>query len=138
MYADGVLLNVSLDNIGTCEILLIRAVESLSAWLKTIGLSISMLRFKLCIFTRSRVRSEDISLNLAGALVSCQPSPKYLGIIWDRPLSCVPHIKPVAAKNSRAINVMRVIFRITWGASPSGLLTVHRGLLRVSSPVPQR
>lgn len=77
MHADDVLIYLTMNDVNTCT-LLTRAVESLSLWLATTSLSISIPKFQVCIFTTSRVKDDDISLNLAGTLVTCGASPFLL------------------------------------------------------------
>ena len=48
----------------------------------------------------------------------------------DTRLTWVPHIKYIADKAAHATNVLRVIARVSWGASPALLLTVYRNLFR--------
>ncbi|XP_033231640.1 uncharacterized protein LOC117182647 [Belonocnema kinseyi] len=45
-------------------------------------------------------------------------------------MTYIPHIESIAVKGSRTINIMRVIAKVTWGASPLLLLMVHKELVR--------
>ena len=70
-------------------------------------------------------------LMVGGIDFPCLMKLKYLGIMLDRRLTRIPYIKYITMKASRAVNVLRVISRVSLGVSPSILLTIHRGLIRI-------
>ena len=130
MYADDLLLYVrgsdAVRELGLLE----SAVDSLTPWLGSLGLSISLPKSQLCVFSRVRRGFGDVSIRIGDLSISCQPSLKYLGVIMDARFTLVPHIKYIADQAIRAINVLRVIARVSWGANPALLLTVYRNLFR--------
>lgn len=62
-------------------------------------------------------------------MIPCQLTFNYLGVLLDIRMIRVPHIKNIATKGFRAIKIMHVISRVTWGAFPSLLLTVYKWLI---------
>ena len=55
---------------------------------------------------------------------------KFLGIIFDRKLSFIPHIKYLKAKCLKALNLLKVLSHTNWGADRSVLLQLFRSLIR--------
>ena len=41
---------------------------------------------------------------------------KFLGIVFDRKLSFIPHIKQLKAECQKALNLLRVVAHTDWGA----------------------
>ena len=130
MYADDLLLYVRGSDAVRALGLLESAVESLTPWLGGLGLSISLPKSQLCVFSRARRGLGDVSIRIGDLTISCQPSLKYLGVVMDARLTWVPHIKYIANKATRATNVLRVIARVSLGANTALLLTVYRNLVR--------
>ena len=55
---------------------------------------------------------------------------KFLGLIFDRKLSFIPHIKALKAKCLKALDVIRVVANTDWGADRTVLLRLYRSLIR--------
>ena len=69
-------------------------------------------------------------LSVEGHDLPCCSGIKYLGVILDRRLTWAPHVRMIAERAIRSINVIRILFRVSWGVTPSLLLTAYRGLVR--------
>ena len=55
---------------------------------------------------------------------------KFLGIIFDRKLSFLPHIRHLKEKCTKALNLLRVVAHTTWGADQQTLTHLYRSLIR--------
>ena len=55
---------------------------------------------------------------------------KYLGIIFDRKLSFIPHIKYLRTKSNKTIQLLRTIAHTNWGGSKETLFKLYRSLIR--------
>ena len=53
-----------------------------------------------------------------------------LGILFDRKLSFIPHIKYLKAKCLKALNLLKVLSHTSWGADRTTLLKLYRSLVR--------
>ena len=51
-------------------------------------------------------------------------------MILDRRLTWAPHIRMISERAIRAINVTRVLARVSWGVTPYLLLVAYRNLVR--------
>ena len=130
MYADDLLLYTRQADPHLALLRLEEAVGLLTPSLRDLGLSISIPKCQLCLFTRARSGLRDLVMRVDGCEIRCQDSLKYLGVVLDARLTWTPHIKYIAGKAMRAIGVLKALSRVSWGVSPSLLLTVYRGLVR--------
>ena len=55
---------------------------------------------------------------------------KFLGILFDRKLSFIPHIKYLKAKCFKALNLLKVLSHTSWGADRTTLLKLYWSLVR--------
>ena len=67
--------------------------------------------------------------------VSCMMIPvveesKFLGILFDRKLSFIPHIKYLKAKCLKALNLLKVLSHTSWDADRTTHLKLYRSLVR--------
>ena len=67
---------------------------------------------------------------LYGSLIPVVDEAKFLGVIFDRKLSFIPHIKYLKAKCLKALNLLKVLSHTSWGANSSILLHLYRSLIR--------
>ena len=55
---------------------------------------------------------------------------KFQGVVFDRRLSFVPHLKYVKKKALKALNILNVIGKTEWGADRKFMLRFYRSLIR--------
>ena len=55
---------------------------------------------------------------------------KFLGLWWNPKLSWHVHISQLKAKATRALNVMRTLSRLSWGADQEVLMRTYRIVIR--------
>ena len=55
---------------------------------------------------------------------------KFLGVIFDRKLSFVPHFKYVKKKGFKALNIFLIISNTEWGADQKFMLQLYKSLVR--------
>ena len=54
---------------------------------------------------------------------------KFLGVIFDRKLSFVPHLKYVKKRGLKAHNILKIIGNTEWGADRKVMLRLYRSCL---------
>ena len=69
-------------------------------------------------------------LHLYGSPIPVVDESKFLGILFDRKLSFIPHIKYLKAKCLKALNLLKVLSHTSWGADRTTLLKLYRSLVR--------
>ena len=70
---------------------------------------------------------------LNGTPVPVVEETKFLGVVFDRKLSFISHIKHLkdkCTKVSKALNLLRVLAHTSWGADQETLLHLYRSLVR--------
>ena len=77
-------------------------------------------------FCQLRKVHDDPELYLYGSLILVVVDFKFLGVLFDRKLSFIPHIKYLKAKCLKAL--LKVL--TDWGAGRTVLLQLYRSLIR--------
>jgi len=80
-------------------------------------------------FCRLYKLHQDPVLILDGSAIPVVEETKFLGIIFDRKLSFLPHIQHLKDKCTKALNLLRVVAHTTWGADQQTLI-LYRSLIR--------
>ena len=81
-------------------------------------------------FCQLRKQHDDLVLTLYGSPIPVVQEYKYLGLIFDKKLSFIPHIKYLKAKCLKSLNILKVLSHTTWGADRTTLLQLYRSLIR--------
>ena len=84
-----------------------------------------------CIhFCNQRKLHRDLVLKTDHTEISIVEHYKYLGIIFDRKLSFISHIKYLRTKCNKTIQLLRTIAHTNRGRSKETLLKLYRSLIR--------
>ena len=81
-------------------------------------------------FCRSRKLHLDPELTLDGIQIEVVPEFKFLGPLFDSKLSFIPQINYLSNKCHKALNLLRVVSSMDWGADRNVLLRLFRTLVR--------
>ena len=81
-------------------------------------------------YSHWRKQHDDPVLHLYGSPIPVVEESKFLGILFDRKLSFIPHIKYLKAKCLKALNLLKVLSHTSWGADRTTLLKLYRSLVR--------
>ncbi|XP_076304422.1 uncharacterized protein LOC143222198 isoform X1 [Tachypleus tridentatus] len=72
----------------------------------------------------------DPEFRIGEVVLPVVPETKFLGLIFNRKLTFIPHIKQLRVKCTRAVNILRVLFSTTWGADQRSVLKIYRALIQ--------
>jgi hypothetical protein len=72
----------------------------------------------------------DPNLTLYGCAIPVVEKYKFLGLIVDKKLNFIPHIKYLKDRCMKAMNLLQVVANKDWGADCSTLLKLYRTLVR--------
>ena len=86
---------------------------------------LNFLSLKPCVRT-----CDDPVLNLDGTPIPVVEETKCLGVIFDKKLTFIPHIRKLNAKCQKASNLLRVVAHTDWGADRKVLLHLYRTIVR--------
>ena len=81
-------------------------------------------------FCQLRKLHDNPQLYLYGSLIPVVDEAKFLGVIFDRKLPFIPHIKYLKAECLKALNLLKVLSHTSWGADRTVLLHLYRSLIR--------
>jgi len=81
-------------------------------------------------FCRLRKEHSDPTLTLNGKQIPVVEETKFLGMVFDRKLTFVPHLRYLRTKCLKALNLLRVVAHTSWGGDQQTLLHLYRSLIR--------
>ena len=73
----------------------------------------------------------DLVIKIEDSVISVVDEYKYLGVIFDKKLTFIPHIKYLKNKSTSAQQLLQVVVHTEWGAGRQTLIKLYRTLLRL-------
>jgi len=128
LYMDDFLICYRSKHIHIIERHLQRSLNKLQEWADTNGFKFSTAKTVCVHFCRLRKFHSDPQLLLNGSPIPVVEEVKFLGIIFDKKLSFLPHLRYLIVK--KALNLLRVVAHTSWGADQQTLLHLYRSLIR--------
>ena len=130
LYVDDFCICYRSKHMHTIERQLQQVLNNLSKWSSENGFQFSKTNTKCMHFCQSRKLHLDPELILDGVQIEVVPEFKFLGLLFDSKLSFIPHINYLTNKCHKALNLLRVVSSMDWGANRKVLLRLYRTLLR--------
>ena len=115
---------------ATIERQLQQNLNKIENWATSIGFKFSKSKTQCVHFYQLRKQHDDPVLHLYGSPIPVVEESKFLGILFDRKLSFIPHIKYLKAKCLKALNLLKVLSHTSWGADQTTLLKLYLSLVR--------
>ena len=81
-------------------------------------------------FSKQRTVNPDPVLLLNGTPIAVVEQVKFLGLIFDKHLSFISHLRYLKQKCLKALNLLRVVSSTKWGTDEKTLLHLYRVLIR--------
>ena len=106
----------------TIERHLQQCINRIEKWASHNGFKFSKWKTQCVHFCQLRKVHDDPELYLYGSLIPVVEDFKFLGVLFDRKLSFIPHIKYLKAKCLKALNLLKVLSHTDWGADRTVLL----------------
>ena len=131
LYVDDFLICYRAKNMATIERQLQLTLNKLHTWSKDNGFKFSRSKTVCMHFCQSRRRDDpDPHLTLGGTPIPVVQETKFLGLMFDRRCTFIPHINYLKEKCLKALNLIRVVANTDWGADRKVLLRLYRSLVR--------
>ncbi|XP_057339514.1 uncharacterized protein LOC130677013 [Microplitis mediator] len=108
-----------------------KSLEKVNKWLKERGLEISPEKTVLMVFSRKRKR-EVIRVKIEGKNIEESEETKFLGININNKLNWNSHISAIKTKAKQCNNIIKAVAGWKWGAHPSSVLQIYKGLVRAT------
>ena len=130
LYVDDFCICYRSKHMHTIERQLQQVLNNLSKWSRENGFKFSKTKTKCMHFCQSRKLHLDPDLTLDEVQIEVVPEFKFLGLLFDSKLSFIPHINYLSNKCQKALNLLRVVSSMDWGADKKVLLRLYRSLIR--------
>ena len=128
-YADDVCLYCTHPDFDVCKEQLSEAVLSTVCFFNGLGLSISIQKSTICLFTRRRINVGERMI-LGGLEIPCSSRVKFLGIHLTRRLNWNAHVEETVTRAEAYTNVLRSFTSTSWGADPSTSMLFYYATVR--------
>ena len=120
-------------NMATIERQLQLCLNKVHNWSVAKGFKFSFLGFKsktVCMhFCHLRTLHPDPSLMMDGDPIKVVKEMEFFGLVYTK-LSFLPHIRALKARCLKALDVLKVLAAMEWGADGTVLLQLYRALVR--------
>ena len=104
--------------------------KRITHWANTNGFMISKSKTRCMHFCQLRKMPNDPLIKLEDTEIPVVNEYKFLGLIFDRKLSFISHIKYLKTKTTRSQQLLRVVAHTKWGADRQALLKLYRAQVR--------
>ncbi|GFX25536.1 RNA-directed DNA polymerase from mobile element jockey [Trichonephila clavipes] len=102
------------------------AVNIILKWYDTNGHSISASKSCCVHFCRKRGIHPDPEIRIRDIQIPVVPDVRFLGVIFDRWLTFLPHILHLRKRCEKSLNLLKVLSNTSWGADRTSLLECIR------------
>ena len=130
LYVDDFLISYKSKNLNSMQRKLQLCLKKLEKWCDENGFKFSPQKTICVHFTKSRKIHPEPELYLKGVKIPVKTEVKFLGLIFDKKLTFLPHIKYLKNKCLKALNLLKVVSRTDWGGDRKTLLHLYRSLIR--------
>ncbi|XP_035204893.1 uncharacterized protein LOC118179840 [Stegodyphus dumicola] len=118
------------QDMGYIERQLQIALNRIIKWSNNNGFKFSSQKTVCVHFCRKRNLHPDPELYLDGSFIRVEPEAKFLGVIFNRKLTFLPHILNLKKKCAKALNILKVLVNTSWGAERCSMLRIYTALIR--------
>ncbi|GBN55128.1 hypothetical protein AVEN_10527-1 [Araneus ventricosus] len=105
------------------------AVNKLVAWCNNNGLSISPEKSRCVHFCWKRNINLDPVIHIQNVAIPVVDDIRFLGVIFDRKLTFLPHILHLRKRCERSLNILKVLSKTSWGADRTSLLRIYQAVI---------
>ena len=130
LFVDDLSISCSSRNMASIERKFQLCLNKIEKWADENGFKFSKTKTVCIHFCNQRKLHPDPTLTLYGAQIPVVTQAKFLGVIFDSKLNFKAHIDYVRKKCDKAINLLKVIAKMDWGADRSVLLRLYRAYVR--------
>ena len=124
LYVDDFCICFRSKNMRTIERHLQQCLNRIEDWATRNGFKCSKSKTQCVHFCQQRKIHNDPVLYIYGSQIPVVAESKFLGVIFDKKFSFIPHIKHLKAK------CLKVLSHTSWGADRTTLLHLYRSLIR--------
>ena len=130
LFVDDFSVSCSSSNMRHIERQMQSCLNRIQQWANENGFRFSKTKTVCVHFCNKRKLHLDPELHLEGSVIPVVQEAKFLGIIFDSKLNFKAHIDYLRKKCQNALNLLKVVSKMDWGADRSVLLRLYRSLIR--------
>ena len=130
LYVDDFLICYRSKYMENIETKLQANLNRIENWALENGFKFSKTKTQCVHFCQQHRLHPDPVLKIYGSQIPFVDEAKFLGLIFDRKLNFISHIKNLKQKCQKALNIMKVLSSTDWGGDKTTLLTLYRSLIR--------
>ena len=130
LYVDDFLICYRSKDMKTIETKLQNNLNKIEKWTVENGFKFSMTKTNCVHFCQEHRLHLDPALKLYNNPIPIVDQAKFLGVIFDKKLSFIPHINTLKVKCQKALNVLKLLSHSDWGGDKKSLLNLYRSLIR--------
>ena len=128
LYADDLVIYHTSRMLRTSSRLLQNSIQRLENWARNVGLKFSTTKSEVVHFWRDikgGATRDYPALKLYKREIPTKDTTEFLGIILDRGLNFESHIQSLKGETYRALNVLRVVSGVNFGADRKTLMRLY-------------
>ena len=129
LFVDDLSLSFAASHTAVAERKLQLTINKITDWAAKRGFKFSASKTVAMHFCNIRGIHPDPDLYMYGQRISCKEETRFLGLLFDKKLTWVPHLKDLKIRCSKASNVLRVLSHTSWGANRKHLLILYKALV---------
>ena len=130
LFVDDFLICYRSRNMNSIERLLQLCLNNIQNWADRNGFQFSKTKTVCMHFCQQRTLHTDPQFTLDGAAIPIVNEFKFLGLIFDKTLKFIPHIKYLKDRCMKSMNLLKVVAHTDWGADGATLLKLYRSHVR--------
>ncbi|GFV99622.1 putative RNA-directed DNA polymerase from transposon X-element [Trichonephila clavipes] len=105
------------------------AINNIVKWCNTNGHSISASKSCCVHFCRKQGIHPIPEIRIRDVQIPVVPDVGFLGVIFDRPLTFLPHILHLRKRCEKSLNLLKVLSNTSWEADRTSLLRVYQAIV---------
>ena len=129
LFVDDLSLSFAASKMSAAERKLQITINRVIKWGEQHGFKFSFSKSVVMHFCRLRGVHPDPDLYIHDQRISCVEQTRFLGLIFDNRLSWVPHLKDLKNRCMKALDILRVLSHVSWGADRNQLLHLYKSLV---------
>ena len=116
LYVDGFCITSRSKYMRTAERQLRQCINKITHWANTNGFKVSKCKTRCVHFCELRKMHHHPLIKLEDTEIPVVNEYKFLGVIFDRKLSFISHIKYLKTKTTHSQQLLRIVAHTKWGA----------------------
>ncbi|GBN87906.1 hypothetical protein AVEN_192328-1 [Araneus ventricosus] len=105
------------------------AVNSIQKWSIMNGFTLSTSKTAAVHFFRKRNLHLDPEIKLDGHSIQLLNEIRFLGVVFDKKSTFLPHVISLRKKCERSLNILRVLSTTAWGADRPSMMRIYMAII---------